>query len=77
MIDQAVVSGASFLATILVGRWCGPGELGVYSLGFTLLVSWGCVQESLIALPYYRVSNPVMADYARYVIREVLTESHR
>src|SRR5438105_2895107 len=48
--DQAVVSGTSFLTTVLIGRWCGPGELGIYSLGVTLLVSWVCVQESLIAL---------------------------
>src|SRR5438128_4628311 len=52
LIDQAVVSGTSFLTTILIGRWCGAGELGVYSLGFSLLVSWGCAQQSLIALPY-------------------------
>jgi O-antigen/teichoic acid export membrane protein len=52
LIDQAVVSGTSFVTTILIGRWCGAGELGVYSLGFSLLVSWGCMQQSLIALPY-------------------------
>jgi O-antigen/teichoic acid export membrane protein len=52
VLDQAVVSGASFLTTVLVGRWCGAGELGVYSLGFTLLVLGTCIQESLIVLPY-------------------------
>jgi O-antigen/teichoic acid export membrane protein/serine/threonine-protein kinase RIO1 len=52
VIDQAVVSGTSFLTTVFIGRWCGASELGVYSLGFTLLVMWGCVQESLIAIPY-------------------------
>ena len=60
VLDQAVVSGTSFLTTVLVGRWCGAGELGVYALGFTLLVAWTCVQESLIALPYtiYRHRPP-------------------
>src|SRR5438132_4331641 len=59
LIDQAVVSGTSFLTTILIGRWCGAGELGVYSLGFSLLVSWGSVQNSLISLPYtiYRLRS--------------------
>src|SRR5689334_14460496 len=52
LMDQAVVSGTSFLTTILVGRWCGAGELGAYSLGFSLLVAWAGVQESLIAVPY-------------------------
>ena len=52
LMDHAVVSGTSFLTTILIGRWCGASELGVYSLGFSLLVSWGCVHQSLIALPY-------------------------
>src|SRR2546429_36531 len=45
LIDQAVVSGTSFLTTILIGRWCGASELGIYALGFSLLVSWGCVQQ--------------------------------
>ena len=52
LIDQAVVSGTSFLTTMLIGRWCGTGELGSYALGMSLLVAWACVQESLIALPY-------------------------
>src|SRR5438067_4849932 len=67
VLDQAVVSGTSFLTTILLWRWCGPGELGVYSLGFTLLVTWGCVQESLIALPYtiYR-HRPVLGTPEEY-----------
>jgi O-antigen/teichoic acid export membrane protein/peptidoglycan/xylan/chitin deacetylase (PgdA/CDA1 family) len=50
--DQAIVSGTSFLTTVLIGRVCGAEELGIYSLGFTLLVTWSSVQESLIALPY-------------------------
>ena len=67
VLDQAVVSGTSFLTTILLGRWCGAGELGVYSLGFSLLVTWGCVQESLIAMPYtiYR-HRPMFGSAAEY-----------
>src|SRR4051794_29674254 len=72
VLDQAVVSGTSFLTTILLWRWCGPGELGVYSLGFTLLVTWGCVQESLIALPYtiyrHRPLRETPAEYAGSVL---------
>jgi O-antigen/teichoic acid export membrane protein len=72
VLDQAVVSGTSFVTTILLWRWCGPGELGVYSLGFTLLVTWGCVQESLIALPYtlyrHRPLKGTPAEYAGSVL---------
>src|SRR5438552_13765681 len=68
LIDQAVVSGTSFLTTILIGRWCGASELGIYSLGFSLLVSWGCVHQSLIALPYtiyrHRTVRGTQAEYA-------------
>jgi O-antigen/teichoic acid export membrane protein len=52
LLDQAVVSGTSFVTTVLIGRWCGASELGVYALGFSVLVSWGVVHQSLIALPY-------------------------
>src|SRR5216683_1647767 len=68
LIDQAVVSGTSFLTTILIGRWCGASELGVYALGFSLLVSWGCVHQSLIALPYtiyrHRTRRGTQEEYA-------------
>jgi hypothetical protein len=52
LADQAVVSGTSFITTIVIGRWCLPSELGIYSLGISLLVSWLAVQESVISLPY-------------------------
>jgi O-antigen/teichoic acid export membrane protein len=68
ILDQAVVSGTSFLTTVLIGRACGAGELGVYSLGTSLLVTWACVQESLIALPYtihrHRLRAEEEAEYA-------------
>ncbi|MCE9544629.1 MAG: lipopolysaccharide biosynthesis protein [Planctomycetia bacterium] len=52
LMDQAVVSGTNFATTILVGRMCGAGELGIYSMGYTFLIGFACVQESLIVLPY-------------------------
>jgi len=50
--DQAIVSGASFLTTILIARWTFPSELGLYSIGISLLISSLAIQESLISLPY-------------------------
>jgi len=52
LADQAIVSGASFLTTILIARWTFPSELGLYSIGISLLISSLAIQESLISLPY-------------------------
>jgi O-antigen/teichoic acid export membrane protein len=52
LADQAVVSAASFLTTVVIARWTIPNELGLYSIGITLLVSSLSIQESLISLPY-------------------------
>jgi O-antigen/teichoic acid export membrane protein len=52
LIDQAVVSGASFLTAVMVGRLAGEQQLGLYSLGFTLVVLACGIQESLVLIPY-------------------------
>jgi len=52
LTDQAVVSATSFLTTILIGRFAQSSELGLYSMGFSLLVTCLCILESLISTPY-------------------------
>ena len=52
LLDQAIVSGTSFLTMILVARASNSDELGIYALAISLLVPWVSIQESLIALPY-------------------------
>ena len=52
LADQAVVSGASFLATIVVSRGASPIQLGFYSIGISWLVSALGTQDSLVSLPY-------------------------
>src|SRR5687768_6796463 len=52
LVDQAVISATSFVATLLVGRAGGPDELGVYSLGFTILLVAHCLQDALVGGPY-------------------------
>ena len=73
LVDQALVSGTRFLATILVGRFCGPSELGTYSLAFSLLVFAGCIQEALITTPYailaQRLRRRSRATYAGAIAR--------
>lgn len=52
LFDQAVVSGTRFLASILIARYCGPTELGHYSVAFMAFLLAGCIQESLVTTPY-------------------------
>lgn len=52
LADQAVVSGTRFAVTILVGRLAGVEELGLYAIGFSIVVLVNVVQESLLMSPY-------------------------
>jgi O-antigen/teichoic acid export membrane protein len=52
LADQAVVSGTSFLTTVLIGRFTYPSQLGIYVLAMSLLISAMNFQHSLVALPY-------------------------
>lgn len=52
LLDQAIVSGTNFVTTIIIGRAAGETELGLYSLGFTVVVLLLGAQEALITLPY-------------------------
>ena len=70
--DQAVVSLASFLSTILVGRFCSPDQLGVYTLavgGFWLINGF---PNALVWTPYTsrapRMAGSRRARYAGSVL---------
>jgi O-antigen/teichoic acid export membrane protein len=52
LADQLIVSGASLLSTVIVGRWTMPSELGIYTIGLSVLGSLIAVQDALILLPY-------------------------
>jgi O-antigen/teichoic acid export membrane protein len=52
LVDQAIVSGSSFASTVIVARWTLPTQLGIYSIGISLLVASVTIQEALISLPY-------------------------
>jgi hypothetical protein len=47
-----VVSGTSFLTTVLIGRFTYPSQLGIYVLAMSLLISAMNFQHALIGLPY-------------------------
>lgn len=63
--DQGVVSAANFAATIIVGRFCSKEELGIYALGFTLVLLAQNTQQSLVTSAYM-VFSPKMDRDARH-----------
>jgi O-antigen/teichoic acid export membrane protein len=52
LCDQMVVSGTSFLTTVLIGRTLGKHQLGLYVLAYSVVVVLLEVQNSFIASPY-------------------------
>jgi O-antigen/teichoic acid export membrane protein len=51
-MDQAVVSAASFAMIVMIGRWTGRAELGVYATAMSLVALLLSTQESLVTRPY-------------------------
>ncbi len=52
LADQAIVSATGFLTTLLIAHWSGPTQLGVYALGFSLVVAVLGFQDALVLQPY-------------------------
>jgi O-antigen/teichoic acid export membrane protein len=52
LADQAVVSAASFLTTVIISRYSDAGQLGTYAIGISVLASAYTIQGQLISLPY-------------------------
>ena len=52
LLDQAVVSGARFLTAVLVGRYAGVDELGIYTLAYSVAMVFLNLQNALICGPY-------------------------
>jgi O-antigen/teichoic acid export membrane protein len=52
LVDQAVVSTASFMTTVIIGRYTDPSQLGAYAIAISVLASSFTIQGSLISLPY-------------------------
>jgi O-antigen/teichoic acid export membrane protein len=67
LVDQAVVSLSNFITSIIIARACVPGELGLYDLGFTLVVLLSGVPKALIWSPYTAYQPHLSAEErARY-----------
>ena len=52
LFDQVLVSGTSFVTTVLIGRVLGKGQLGLYVLVYSVVIVLLEVQNSFIASPY-------------------------
>lgn len=52
LMEQGFVGGTTFLTSLLIGRFGGPEELGMFSLGLSAVFIVLAFQESLITTPY-------------------------
>jgi O-antigen/teichoic acid export membrane protein len=52
LADQAVVSFTNFLTALIIARACSKEELGLYMLGFSLILLITDLQTALITTPY-------------------------
>lgn len=52
LADQCVASATNFLTGVIIARACSKEELGLYILGFSLILLAGDLQTTLIATPY-------------------------
>ncbi len=76
VIDQAVVSGTNFLITVIVGRLCGPTELGLFALVTTIWYLVLAFLESAITSPFavfvHRLADQERSAYAGSAIAHVI-----
>jgi len=56
VIDQGIVSAASFLTTVIIGRACAKEQLGLYFLGWSIVCLLMELQNVLIWFPYTALS---------------------
>lgn len=57
VVDQCLFSGTNFVSAVLVGRFAGAEELGVYALCFSLVMLAIGVQRALLVSPFVVVSS--------------------
>lgn len=79
VVDQGIVSGTSFLTTLIIARTCPQDELGVYSLAGTVVLFLAAAQGNLISVPYtiycHRRSGEELAAYAGSTLAHQLITS--
>src|SRR5690606_908405 len=66
LIDQMIVSGTTFTTSVVIGRLLSRESLGVYFLGWNLVLLARSIQGDLITSPYmmyHRRHDPHVAPY--------------
>ena len=68
LVDQAIVSGISFALSVIVARTCSKEQLGLYTLGMSVVLFATGIQSAFITTPYTvyspRVRGPSAHEYA-------------
>jgi O-antigen/teichoic acid export membrane protein len=62
LVDQAIVSGTSFVTSVIIGRTCSQGDLGVYYLALSVVLLAIAVQGRLVSAPYVIYRNRYRGD---------------
>jgi O-antigen/teichoic acid export membrane protein len=52
ILDQGLVSGTTFITSVLIGRLCGQDILGIYFLAWSIIVFVRGVGDTIIGAPY-------------------------
>lgn len=60
LFDQALVSGVNFLIAILLTRFLGLEEFGVFATGWMLVLFFSSVQQAVIVAPMYTLYAKAM-----------------
>jgi len=72
LFDQGIVSFTRFFTSVLIGRLCGPEDLGIYAFCFTILLLALSVQDSLITKPYTMLRQTQPGDRSQEYLGSIL-----
>ena len=77
LADQATISGVRFITTVLIARYAGSEEVGIYSISFGFLLIATCMQDALVCAPFTLFHSRSLGNYlGRYqgsVLFQVVT----
>ena len=72
LFDQGIVSFTRFFTSVLIGRLCGPEDLGIYAICFAILLLALSVQDSLITKPYTMLRQTQPGDRSQEYLGSIL-----
>lgn len=77
LFDQSIISGSNFLTNILLARWLGLREFGVYTLAWTAVLFLNSIQISAIIAPLMSVGPKIEKQerpgyYAAVIFQQVV-----